>query len=98
MTNFADQAPAVIIMIDYLSGLSCGLLGCMIFGSVRENREMSLLRSAPDPVSAGARVMFGLYTRDPGGYLQSILPGHRRASRAPHEDGSLGSHGRGQDR
>ena len=69
-----------MIMVDYLTGLSCGLLGCLVFGSVRENRRMSLLQQAPDPVSAGARVMFGVYTRDRGGYLQSILPGQRKAA------------------
>ena len=98
MINFADQAPAVMILIDYLSGLSCGLLGSMIFGSVHENRRMSLLQQAPDPVSAGARELFNLFTRDEDGYLRSLPPGERRMARNPRQDDSSGSQGQGTER
>jgi hypothetical protein len=97
MINFADQASAIIILIDYLFGLTFGVIGCAIFGSVRENRRMSLLREAPDPVSAGARVFFGVFTRDDG-YLQSLPPGDRKGAPDPRGDGSPGPHGQGLDR
>lgn len=98
MINFADQASAIVILVDYLFGLAFGVIGCMIFGSVRENHAMSLLRQAPDPVSAGARVIFGVFTRDDDGYLKSLPPGDRTAVREPRGDDSPGSHGPGRER
>jgi hypothetical protein len=98
MTNFADQAPAMVILVDYLFGLAFGVIGSMIFGSVLENHAMSLLREAPDPISAGAREFFGLFTRDDDGYLRSLTPGEHKAPRGAHRDGSSGSHGQGTER
>jgi hypothetical protein len=92
MTNVADQASAFFILVDYLFGLAIGVLGCAIFGSVRENHKMSLLRQAPGPVSAGARVFFGLFARDDG-YLRSLPPGNDRISGDRCAGDSSGSHG-----
>lgn len=97
MINFADQASAIVILVDYLFGLAFGVIGCAVFGSVRENHKMSLLEQAPDPVSAGARVIFGVFTRDDG-YLQSLRPGARKTARGPRGDDSSGSHGQELDR
>ena len=77
MTYLAAQATAVsaiILLIDYLIGVTVGLFGGLVFGSVRENHSMSLLEQAPDPISAGARVILMPFTRDDG-YLRSLPPG-----------------------
>jgi hypothetical protein len=98
--NFAAQASAVsaiILLIDYLFGVTFGMFSGVVFGSIRENRRMSLLEQAPDPVSAGAREVFGVFTRDDG-YLRSLPPGERKAGRNPQGDDSSESHGQGLDR
>lgn len=93
MVNFADQARAIAILVDYFFGLAFGVIGGAIFGSVRESRRMSLLQQAPDPVSAGARVLFGLFMRDDGGYLRGLLRAKDEASGHPREDDGPESHG-----
>jgi hypothetical protein len=98
MINFADQALAIAILIVYLFGLSIGILASAVFGSVRENRGMTLLLEAPDPVSAGVREFFNLFTRDDDGYLRSLPPGGRKAARDPRRDDSSGSQGQGTQR
>jgi hypothetical protein len=101
MTHFAAQASAVsaiILLVIYLFGVTFGMVGSAVLGSLRENRRMSLLEQAPDPISAGARVFFNLVTRDDDGYMKSLRPGARKAVRDPHADGSSGSHGQGLDR
>jgi hypothetical protein len=99
MTNFAAQAsavPAIILLVGYLFGVTFGVIGSAVFGSVRENRNMSVLEQAPDPISAGVREMLSLFTRDDG-YLRSLPPGSRQAARGPRRDGPPGSHGQEQD-
>ena len=70
MTNFAGQTvaamAAIILLVDYLLGVSLGMFGGLVFGSVRENHSMSLLGQAPDPISAGARAILVPFTRDDG--------------------------------
>jgi hypothetical protein len=100
MTNLAAQAAAVsaiILLVVYLFGVTFGVFGSVVFGSIRESRGMSLLEQAPDPVTAGVRVLLGLFTRDDG-YLRSLPPRSRRPAGGPHGDGSAGSHGQGLDR
>jgi|SRR5690348_398576 len=81
MIDFATQTAAavsaIVLLVDFLFGITCGMFSGVVFGSVRENHEMSLLEQAPDPLSAGARVILGLFTRDDG-YLRSLPPGGRR--------------------
>lgn len=78
--NFAEQTAAgvsaIILLVDFLVGIACGMFGGVVFGSVRENHEMSLLEQAPDPLSAGTRMILGVFTRDDG-YLRSLPPGGR---------------------
>jgi hypothetical protein len=98
--NFAQQASAVsavILLIDYLFGMAFGVFGSVVFGSIRENRGMSLLEQAPGPVSAGARMILGVFTRDDG-YLRSLPPGARAAARNVRGDDPSGSYGQGPDR
>jgi hypothetical protein len=35
MINYADQAPAVVMLVAYLFGLAAGILGSPVFGSVQ---------------------------------------------------------------
>lgn len=89
MTNFAEQAPAavsaIILLVVYLFGVALGMYGCVIFGSVYENRRMSLFEQAPGPISGGVRAILRLVIFDDG-YLRSLPPGRREATR-----GSLGN-------
>jgi hypothetical protein len=94
--NFVEQLTAIAILIDFLFGVTFGVVGGAILGSRREDYEQSLLGSAPDPLSAGARVIYGVFTRDDG-YLRSLLPGAGEATDDSADDGS-GSQGPGQDR
>ena len=100
MTNFAAQAsavPAIILLVCYLFGVTFGVVGSAVFGSVRENRSMSLLEQAPDPISAGVREMLSLFTRDDG-YLRSLPPNGRRSAWGPGRDDPPGTQGQEQDR
>lgn len=96
MLSFAGQTAAavsaVVDLVDVLTGIACGVFGGVIFGSVRENHAMSLWKRAPDPVSAGARVILRPFTRDDG-YLRGLPPGgrapgaHRGGRSLKHRDG-----------
>jgi hypothetical protein len=101
MTNFAEQAAAavsaIILLVDYLLGVALGMYGCMIFGSVRENRRMSLLEQAPGPISDGVRALLRPYVRDDGGYLRHLPPGRREVTKGSLGDDSFGSHGQEVD-
>jgi hypothetical protein len=74
-----------------------GVVGGAILGSRREDYEKTLLGEAPDPLSAGARVIYGVFTRDDG-YLRSLLPGSGEATRNDGVDDGPGSQGPGLDR
>ena len=98
--NFAEHvsaAWAIALLIVYFFGISFGVVGSAVFGSVRENRNMSLLEQAPDPISAGVREMLGVFTRDDG-YLRSLPPSGRQAARGPHSEDPPGTHEQEQDR
>jgi hypothetical protein len=73
----ASAVSAIILLIAYLTGVTLGMFGSIVYGSVREDHEMSLLEQAPDDLSGGARAFLGLYIRDYGGYLRSLPPGRR---------------------
>ena len=88
---------AIALLVDYLFGVTFGVIGCAVFGSVRENHDISLLEQAPDPISAGARVIFGVATCDDG-YLRGLRPGTRGVKRDPRGDDIRGSHGQEADR
>lgn len=78
MSSFAGQTAAAVsaitLLVDFLLGITCGMFCGVAFGSVYENHRMSLLEQAPDPISAGTRVILGLFTRDDG-YLRGLPPG-----------------------
>jgi hypothetical protein len=80
MMNVAEQASAIVLLIDFLFGIACGVVGGASRGSRHEDRERTLFRPAPSVFSEGARVLHRLETRDDDGYLQSLL---RRPAAAP---------------
>jgi hypothetical protein len=91
--NFVEALSAIAILIDFLFGVTFGVVGGARLGSRREDQHYTLLKAAPDPLSAGARVIHGLFTRDDG-YLQGLLPGGAEA--APNSDGDDTSESQGQ--
>ena len=95
--NLVEQLTAIAILIDFLVGVTFGVVGGAILGSRREDHEMTLLGDAPDPLSAGARVIHGVFTLDDG-YLRSLLPGSREATRNDGIDDGSESQGPGLDR
>jgi hypothetical protein len=86
MMNFVAALSAIAILIDFLLGVTFGFVGGAILGSRREDYNYSLLQVAPDPLSAGARVIHGVFTRDDG-YLQGLLPGGAKAAGNQDQDG-----------
>jgi hypothetical protein len=95
--NFVEQLTAIAILIDFLFGVTFGIVGGAILGSRREDLDTTLLGEAPDPLSAGARVIHGVFIRDDG-YLRSLLPGSSEATREDGVDDGPGSQGPGADR
>jgi len=98
--NFPEQTAAaisaIILLVDFLIGVTGGMFGALAFGSVRENYKMSLLEQAPDPISAGARTLLRPFIRDDG-YLRSLPPGRRRVTRDFRSNNSSGTQGREVD-
>jgi hypothetical protein len=72
--NFVEQVSAVLLLVDFFLGVTCGVIGGAVHGSRREDRESTMLRAAPDPISAGARVIYGVYT-SADEYMIGLLPG-----------------------
>ncbi len=95
--NFVEQLSAVVLLVDFLLGVVFGVVGGASHGSRREDREYSLLTTAPDDVSAGARLINGVCTRDDG-YLRGLLPGGGEKAGDASGDDSAGSHGQELDR
>ncbi len=62
--NFVEQLTAVALLVDFFLGVSFGVIGAVVYGSKLEDSDRSLLDPAPDHVSAGARAILGVYTRD----------------------------------
>jgi len=78
--NFVEQLTAVTLLVDFFLGVTFGVVGGAVHGSLQEDREQSLLREAPGLVSQGARVIFGVYTRDDG-YMARLLASRDRLLR-----------------
>lgn len=93
--NFIEQLTAVALLADFFLGVTFGMVGGVVHGSLREDRRGTLLDEPPDPVSAGARRMLGVYSRDDG-YLRRMRSGGGRA--AGYETGEYGSDGSGAQR
>jgi hypothetical protein len=72
--SFFEQVSAVALLVDFFLGVTCGIVGGAAHGSRREDRGYTVLGAAPDPVSAGARVLHGVYT-SADDYMMGLLPG-----------------------
>jgi hypothetical protein len=93
--EIVEQLTALSLLIVFLCGITCGVVGGAVYGS----RRGALLAPASDDIlSAGARVICGVYTRDDDGYLQSLLPSDDQASSDPRGNDSSESHGQEVDR
>lgn len=93
--EIVEQLTALSLLIVFLFGVICGVVG----GAVHGSRHGALLAPASDDIlSAGARVIYGVYTRDDDGYLQSLLIGNDQTSDDPSGDDGAGSHGQELDR
>ena len=81
--EIVEQFTALSLLVVFLFGITFGVIGGAVHGS---RRGALLVPAADDLLSAGARVIYGVYTRDDDGYLQSLLGGNGQASGDPRED------------
>lgn len=93
--SFTEQLAALSLLIDFLFGITFGVVVSAVHGS---RRGALLAPASDDLLSAGARVIYGVYTRDDDGYLQGLLPGNDRVSGNPHGNDGSQSHGQEVDR
>jgi hypothetical protein len=90
--SITEQLTALSLLIAFLFGITLGVIG----GAVHGSRRGALVAPAADDLrSAGARVIYGVWTR---GYRQSLLSGNDQASPGPRGGGRSGSHGQEVDR
>jgi hypothetical protein len=87
-----EQLTALSLLIDFLFGITFGVFGGAIHGS---RRGVLLVPASDDLLSAGARVIYNVWTR---GYPQGLLPGNDQASDDPCGDGDSESQGQEGDR
>jgi hypothetical protein len=83
--SFIGQLTALSLLIDFLFGITCGVIGAAVHGS---RRGALLVPASDDLLSAGARVIYGVYTRDDDGYLQSLLTGGRASGTQRGDEGA----------
>jgi hypothetical protein len=59
--NFVEQLTAMTLLVDFLLGMTMGMVGVVVYGSRLEDSRHSLLDRPPDALSAGARKILGVY-------------------------------------
>ena len=90
--QIAEQLTALALLIDFLFGITLGV----VFGAVHGSRRgVVLAPAADDSLSAGARVIYGIYTRDDDGYLHGLGADRNRVARGPREHEGRGRPGEG---
>lgn len=70
-----EQLTSIELLVVFLFGIALGVVSGAVYGSKRGALPVP---ASDGLLSAGARVIYGVYTRDDDGYLQSLLPGSRR--------------------
>jgi hypothetical protein len=76
--NGIDAGGAILLLVDFLFGVLAGVVGSVARASTHEDRRTSLTGAAPDPGSAGARALHGVYVRGTG-WETDVLRGERPA-------------------
>jgi hypothetical protein len=90
-----EQLTSLSLLIIFLFGITCGVVSGAVLGS----RRGALLVPASDGLfGTGARVIYGVYTRDDDGYLRGLLPGSDQRPGNPHGDDGSEAHGQEVDR
>ena len=90
-----EQLTSLSLLVVFLLGITCGVVGGAVYGS---RRGALLVPAADDPLSAGARVIYGVYLRGYDGHPQNHRSGNRRVPDDPRADEGPRSHGQGLDR
>lgn len=91
-----EQLTSIELLAVFLFGIALGVIGGAVYGS---KRGALLVPAADGLLSAGARVIYGVYNRDDDGYLESLFPsGRRRVPEDTRTDHETESHGQELDR
>jgi hypothetical protein len=93
--TFIEQLSAIALLIDFLFGVTFGIVGSASLASRREDRDYSLVHAPPDPLCDGVRMIQGVYTRG-GSWVSDV----RRAAAPGHggrTDGDDGAGSQGQE-
>ena len=85
--EFAEQLTAQSLLIIFLFGITCGVIGGAVHGS---RRGVLLAPASDDLLSAGARVIFWVCFR---GHAEGLVPGDDQASHDPPGGNVSESHG-----
>jgi hypothetical protein len=83
-----EQLTALGLLIDFLFGITLGVVYCAVHGS---RRGVLLVPAADDLLSAGARSLYGFWAR---GYPQALFSGNDQASDDPSGYDGPEPHGR----
>lgn len=75
--NFIEQLSAIVLLVDFLFGVTFGVVGGAVHGS---RRGVLLAPASDDILSAGARVIFWVCFR---GYPRDLVPGDDQGSPGP---------------
>ena len=64
--SFIEQLTAIALLVDFLIGVTFGIVGVASLASRHEDLDYSLTHAPPDPLCEGARVIHGVYPRGDG--------------------------------
>jgi hypothetical protein len=90
-----EQLTSLSLLVVFLFGITCGVVGGAVYGS---RRGALVVPASDDLLSAGARVIYGVYLRGYDGHPRNMLSGNRRVPGDPRADEGPGSHEQGLDR
>jgi hypothetical protein len=96
--SFVEQLSAIALLVDFLLGVTSGVVGSASLASRREDRAYSLLHAAPGPVSGGVRALHGVYSRGDGFVSDALRRGVPPDDDGHGDDGGSGAHGQESDR